>query len=470
MRKAVFGWGVGAVTVLGAWAAACGSGPPGSGFDTATGAGPHQTEVDAGTTEPPPGALMPDASGGAGCVNLQCKQVSCSDGKKTTVSGFVLDPGGQHALYNVIVYVPNAPVTPFASTVSCDRCGALTSGSPVVSTLTKPDGTFILENVPVGRDIPLVLQLGKWRKQISIPQVTACADTRMADANTMRLPRDKQEGDIPQIAIATGQLDPMECLLRKIGIAESEFTRPNQDGRVHLYRENGADLEGWPGTQAARNLYLDPKRLEKYDVVILPCEGAPNAKTDAAKKNLLDYTAAGGRVFTTHFGYVWIKDAPAPFSTVASWRPDGGTLSANRLTGDVDTSFPKGADFADWLVAVDAGATRGKLEINDVRWNLDAENAPARRWVTTPAPDQTVQHITFNTPVGAPDAQQCGRVVYSNFHVAGGGFAGGEGIFPLSCPISNKMTPQEKALEFMLFDLTSCIQKDDESPRPPPPR
>ena len=92
--------------------------------------------------------------------------------------------------------------------------------------------------------------------------------------------------------------------------------------------------------------------------------------------------------------------------------------------------------------------------------------APSQRWIYSTQPS-TLQHYTFNTPVGVPDDKQCGRVVFSDFHVTGsGGMSGGQ-TFPAHCD-NGPLSPQEKVLEFMLFDLASCVQKDTDPPRPPP--
>jgi hypothetical protein len=40
--------------------------------------------------------------------------------------------------------------------------------------------------------------------------------------------------------------------------------------------------------------------------------------------------------------------------------------------------------------------------------------------------------------------------------------------FPTGCKLRD-LTPQEKSLEFMIFDLSSCLQSDTAVPAPPPP-
>ena len=100
----------------------------------------------------------------------------CAAGTRTSVSGIVYDPAGKVPLYNVIVYVPNQAPAPFAAGATCDRCSA-SDLHAVVSTLTDTHGHFVLNDVPVGTDIPLVIQIGKWRRQTTIATVPRCTDT-----------------------------------------------------------------------------------------------------------------------------------------------------------------------------------------------------------------------------------------------------------------------------------------------------
>jgi hypothetical protein len=82
-----------------------------------------------------------------------------------------------------------------------------------------------------------------------------------------------------------------------------------------------------------------------------------------------------------------------------------------------------------------------------------------------------IVEYAFNTPVGKPATEQCGRVVFSNFHVikATEDYAAGaatDRAFPSGCN-SGDLSANELALAFLFFDLGSCIQDDAVAPGAP---
>jgi len=405
------------------------------------------------------------AGGNGACQNLECQQVACSGGITTTVSGKVYEPGGTIPLYNVVVYVPNAPLDPIPEGASCDQCGAQITGDPVVSTITDPSGSFVLENVPVGTNIPLVVQVGKWRREFVLPAVAECVDTPVDDT-TIRLPKNKAEGHIPKIALSTGGADPLECLLPKIGLDLAEFTNPDGDGRINLFEGEGgasryAGGSDFPNAQA---LWASTDSLSVYDIVLMACEGGtnPNTKPQSSLDAMLEYTSIGGRVFASHWHNYWVEEGPAPFPTVATFNHQDDL--ANPFTALIDTSFPKGLAFSEWLVNVGASTVPDELVITEAQHTIDAVNpAVSTRWVYGEDPT-SVQYLTFNTPIGVAEEEQCGRLVLSDIHVSSGDDIGED--FPDGCN-STTLSPQEKALLFMLFDLSACIIPDDDPPVPP---
>jgi hypothetical protein len=136
-------------------------------------------------------------------------------------------------------------------------------------------------------------------------------------------------------------------------------------------------------------------------------------------------------------------------------------------TESVDTSFPKGNAFAQWLVGVGASTMPGQLPIAQTRFNVQSTSTPAQDWVHGIEPGTGAQgplEFTFITQWDKAN-DQCGEVLFSDFHTIAStsGEAGpAAAVFPTECetaamsPIA-PMTPQEQALEFMFFDLTACV-------------
>ena len=469
---------------------------------SSTGADPG---VSAGTLNLP-GDLNPGMMKGP-CMGLACAVATCTGGGKTTITGKVYDPAGKVPLYNVLVYVPNAPVPAFTDGATCDRCDAMVV-NPVTSAVTDETGAFVLADAPTGTNVPLVIQVGKWRRQIVVPEVANCVETALTDPNVTRLPRNKAEGDIPKIAIAVGGADQLECLPLRMGVDPAEFTPAGGDGRIQLFfggytppRAGGGggggmamhqpvlkfdDTHGGGAlTSAAENLWASKDTLMKYDITMLSCEGGEfaNEKPMATRQAMYDYASAGGRVFASHWHAVWFGKGPAPVPTTGAWmrrniNPAGTQDDPN---GDgtpqlatVNQTFPKGQALAKWLLNVGASTVQGNMDVAYPRDDIQSVNETlAREWITvnnTNYPDapKAVQYMSFNAPIGAAEDKICGRAVFTDLHVASiddNTTANALG-FPASCE-KRDLSAQEKAVAFMLFDLSACVQSDIKPPKPP---
>lgn len=493
----------------------------------------------------------------ATCTGLCQQQQTCPGGGTTSIEGYVTSPNGVLPVPNAVVYVPNGVVAPFAANVQCETC-ATASGNPLVTTTTDANGHFLLPNMPVSTagkvvDIPVVVQLGRWRKQFTI-STTACMNNLVpaygaAVNKTAALPTKKSEGDIPLTAISTGAVDGLECVFRKMGVADSEFTDGAGNGRIRLYQDNGAMITS--GSPRADDLYCPlgtsgtsisgggfgckdacpaggpcaVNEIDKYDAVIFGCVGSQKNKGTVSLGNVLNYANKGGRVFATHFSYVWLNTATTWASTADAWAPGtqywNSTAAPGSMSAMVDTSFPKGVLFSTWLQAPVApvsatyappyAAVSGlyagsppRIALTEPRKDIEPGNAnlstsgiiaPAQRWIystndhnqncagnancksgvctagkcvgsevfsgSDPAAQNAPMHYTFNTDTTKAAKDQCGRVVFSDFHVSVGSSTQNK-VFPAECD-ATPLTAQEKVLAYTLFDLASCV-----SSTPPP--
>jgi hypothetical protein len=364
----------------------------------------------------------------------------------------------------VTVYIPNDTVQPFTPGVNCAVVGAPPSGSPLVGTTTDVNGKFTLIDVPVGVNIPIVAVSGRWRVQGTVTTSGAsCSKT----VYNMAMPQNHSQGDIPLIAIATGSADQAECVLLKMGISQSEFTDPGVGGRINFYgggtggQGAGATLDASTPTQDS--LMSTPTTLNQYDVLMLPCEGGAYVKPDGELQNLIAFANAGGRIYTSHYGYAWMYQNP-PFNSVANWLGSSMTPNPSSGTATVNTGFTDGQTLSTWLQNVGASTSPGQMALDTLRVDQSGVNAPTQSWLTLndsgiPSNPNPVMQFVFDTPI-APAGQtinQCGRVLYNEYHVENpqnGSSVPGGTTFPNECDVSAAMTPQEKLLEYMLFELT----------------
>ncbi len=194
---------------------------------------------------------------------------------------------------------------------------------------------------------------------------------------------------------------------------------------------------------------------------MLPCEGGAYTRTSTELHNLVSFANSGGRVYASHYAYSWM-DTATTFSTVAKWTGTS-TGSFTSELGEVDPTFSGGATLTQWLTETGASApaTPGQITLSTVRQTQTGVVAPTQSWLkvigTTGAIENATMQFVWDTPVVTnTTTNQCGRVLFNEYHVENPTIGNHEVIFPAECPgAGTPMTPQEKLLEYSLFELTN---------------
>ena len=418
---------------------------------------------------------------------LQCQQMQCPGGGTTTLTGKVYAPNGTLPLYNAIVYVPNSAPTAFTDGVTCDRCSGSVSGDPVVQTLTDSSGSFTLTDVPVGANIPLVIQLGKWRRQVTIPSVPSCVSTPL-DAGSTTPAEEPQRGR----HAADGDRHRLRRSVRVPAAQDrhrpGEITTPSTaGGRIHFYlgaNEPGHDHERRAvGRRRHQGLYANLQKMLNYDVVMLPCEGTNAYSTDhapPAQPASSQYLNAGGRLFSTHYSYQWLTYANSPFNPTSARlerRPGAAVAQQQHLRLHRHASTPasrRAWRSAQWLGNVDATPTvmgRSRSPIRATTSTRSAQRRCTRSAGCTHAGDNKVAAHRRSTrrSTRPPTTWACRSIAAASCSATSTSRPTrsiGRRHLPGRLHVGRRSPTQEKALAFMLFDLSSCVQSDSTRPDP----
>ena len=438
------------LVLLGVFAMACG--PVSGGSSGGAGGGSGGSGGSSGS-----GGGAGNGSGGSGGTGGAPIPNNCPAGMALpSLTGTVYAPNGADPIAGALVYVPMADPAPLPTGNQCDAC-AMVAGA-WVQTHSGPTGVFHFDQVPAG-NIQVVIQMGHFRR--ILPITTQCGQSIMLTADQSRLPRNHTEGDVPKVAIATGSVDKMEDVIAKIGLSE-----------VDMYQAKNPAPTGntFPMLDT---LLTDPIKLATYQIILINCSGGSYESlltSGPTSQNLVDFVHAGGRLFIDDQSYEFVEwpfpegidfEPDASGAALMSTMPQGALQSAEIGTGGT-TSMPSppisGMVLDDtlkmWLMQFpNTIAADGTVSIEGWLhgWAvMHAVPMTSKVWVqgnVAYTGGSGVRPLSASFDYKGVDGTGCGRVVFNSYHTV-----------PLMSSPTAPFIPQERILEYLFFQIATCIQ------------
>jgi hypothetical protein len=351
-----------------------------------------------------------------------------------------------------LVYVPSQ-LNAYPKGVGCDLCNKPVDVA-AVQTVANADGTYSLslDGLPYSQMVQFVVAKGRFRRVTNLP--VQCG-MNAAPKTASTLPGKSADGDIPKIAVGTGNSDHLDQVLVALGITEFtclEGRKSNTTPATCMTTGKLSDL-----LTGAGGLHIDD-----YNMVFIACAPgawanyqAINVSTATIVKTLQDWTAKGGRAFVTDNSYDYVAQAfgaqlgwqgPAAMP----WPVDGanvGVATINNMPVML-SAMVDDMDLAAWLKVVGVMSSP-MVTISGLlsKWSVLAGPVPKGTvQITDGTAPFTVNNMTMMADVPLTTeflVNTCGKVIYSSYHT-------------LSTVKQNSLSAQERILEYLMLDAAAC--------------
>lgn len=355
--------------------------------------------------------------------NPDAPSIGSGSTEKADVKGTTYAPNGKLPLAGVLVYWSREEPEEIPDGVYCDTCVELPEGT---STISDEKGKFTL-NLPVEQELFVVVQKGQFRR---VTKVTVAKDEQEIEKKSTTLPgkMNKSKGDtIPTIAIMTQETasnrDIIHDALDKLGVTEYEFLN-GESPSDHSVTEN-----------------ID--ELSKYQIVMFPCGSEQPSEGDV--ETLREYAKRGGKIYTSDYALEYLNKT---FEGVVSDISTGAQGLESCASGSCGPGRFTDDKLAAWMEATGDSSVElegiyskfGELHpisVPGIGDDAAMVDATPKVWSEVQGTDESWQQASFSITYG------CGRGMFSIFHAHSNG---------------SDLAPQEKALLFMLLEVSSCVK------------
>ncbi len=375
----------------------------------------------------------------------------------TTLSGVVMAPSETYPIPGALVYLTTGDASEIPDNVFCYDCEDMTGKK---WTLSEPDGSWTLENVPAGT-WNIVTRKGFFQRQREITvQGESSEDVPM---EITKLPP-ANSGDgldrIPNYAVALNSWDRPHNLLAKLGVGEL-----GSDGELVFGTENFDifnDDVTEPGYPDSSQIYASQETLEHYHMVFMPCTAGhlkygtthPALETTETRSMIRDYVAAGGKFYGTCYGYDWIEK---PFPEYIEFPGDDAAMLDSTHNPWDGSTVIENQDLRDWLQVVTtenmdsfyiSGAWTHGEHTNDVNDGMGLEEndgwVKPTTWVSAVNSSwNCAQGIEARCPMTVTYNFGCGKIFFSAYQV-------------VESSSSVQIRPQEYVLLYLILEVGVC--------------